>query len=304
MKLSSVLLAAVSVAGLAAGNQVSPRKGQKVGVARGELAINQTPDLGYKELWDLQNMFYTRFKYPNNVNEVESINSTIFSDDVQGRVSDTRNFEGRELNTEYIFGLFVPSDAVSIIGRPGDFQIIQFTANRNIASASTRVNFTFPSFNNVSFPVQIDTWLAWNSERRISQYDVTFRWFAYLLPTLIQSLDRERPEEALKTLVAKVASSICDSHETSCTGENKQYDSRQECYDFLTKEIRVGQGFELGMNTLLCRNIHEHMIKARPGVHCSHIGRDGGGMCDDSISYQTKVEEQYFRNSPWVPETP
>ncbi|KAF2800302.1 hypothetical protein K505DRAFT_264204 [Melanomma pulvis-pyrius CBS 109.77] len=261
----------------------------------------QTPNLGYDELLSLQHQFWNKFKYPNNIKEAESINSTVFSEDVQGRVSDTRNFVGRELNTEYIFGLFTPSDSASIIGRPGDYEIVQFVANKNIAVASTTVQFIFPSFNNISLPVRIDTWLTWNAAREISQYDVTFRWFGYLLKTLILGLNPDDPVKSQTAAVNSMAASICATHTTYCNGTNTQYESQDECYNFLTQDIRVGQSFELGMNTLLCRNVHEIMIKYRPDVHCSHIGKTGGGMCDDSISYETKVQEQYFTNSPWIP---
>jgi hypothetical protein len=107
---------------------------------------------------------------------------------VQGRVSDTRTFVGRELNTEYIFGLFMPSESLSIIGQPYEYEIIQFAAVHNIAAATTRVNFTFPAFNNASLPFVISSWMTWNAAREMTQYDVVFKWFGNLLQTLILSL--------------------------------------------------------------------------------------------------------------------
>lgn len=167
--------------------------------------------------------------------EAQSINSTVFSEDVrfmrllhcehtdthqiQGRVSDTRTFVGRELNTEYIFGLFMPSESLSIIGHPHDYEIIQFAAVRNIAAATTRVNFTFPAFNNVSLPVVISSWMTWNAAREMTQYDVVFKWFGNLFQTLILSLGGS-PEEASMKAVDKIAASICNSHEKYCDGRN------------------------------------------------------------------------------------
>lgn len=258
------------------------------------------PNIGYHELLRLQEKFWNLFAYPNNVKEAMSINSTIFAENVQGRVSDTRNFAGRELNTEYIFGLFIPSKSVSIIGQPGVGQIIQFAANQNIAAASTRVPFNFPQFGNKTLPVVIDTWIAWNDAGEIVQYDATFKWFAHLVQELIFSLDPDH-NRASKAAIGAIVKSICTAHTNHCIGGNKQYEDEAECYDFLTTKIRVGQPFEMGMNTLMCRSLHEHMIKFRPGVHCSHIGKEGGGMCDDGISYAEKVEEQYFTNTPWIP---
>lgn len=108
-------------------------------------------------------------------------------------------------------------------------------------------------------------------------------------------------EEKGKIVVDKIAKSICHSHASYCKGSNVQYTDDTDCYNFLTKQIRVGQSFELGMNTLLCRNVHEIMVKYRPDVHCSHIGKTGGGMCDDLVTYVDKVSEDYFTNSPWLP---
>lgn len=220
---------------------------------------------------------------------------------VQGRVSDTRNFEGRELNTEYIFGLFTPSDSITVIGLPvGPYEILQFTGNQNIASATTRVNFTFPSFRNISLPVTIQTWMAYNEAKEISQYDVTFRWFANLLQELLRTIDSD-PAKAQATARHLIATSICSTHTKYCHGTDKQYDSDQDCYKYLTEEIRFGQSFELGMNTLLCRSVHEIMIKFRPDVHCPHIGKTGGGQCADDYTYTQKVNEALYTNAPWIP---
>ena len=51
----------------------------------------------------------------------------------------------------------MPSDSLSIIENPTGYEVIQFAVVQNIASATTRVNFTFPAFNNISLPVAINT---------------------------------------------------------------------------------------------------------------------------------------------------
>lgn len=193
----------------------------------------------------------------------------------------------------------MPSNSLSIIGNPLDYEIIQFAAVRNIAAATTRVNFTFPAFNNISLPVVINTWMTWNSARQMTQYDVVFKWFGNLLQTLVLSLGGSA-EEASKKTVDKIATSVCNSHARFCNGTNLQYKSWDNCYSFLTKDIRVGQSFELGMNTLMCRSVHELMVRYRPNVHCSHIGPTGGGECDDSVTYIEKATEALNANSPWL----
>lgn len=147
----------------------------------------------------------------------------------------------------------------------------------------------------------IDTWIAWNDAGEIIQYDATFKWFAHLVQELIFSLDPSDHRTAQAKAVGAIINSICTAHTNHCIGGNRQYVDEAECTDFLKNKIRVGQPFEMGMNTLMCRSLHEHMIKFRPDVHCDHIGKTGGGMCDDDTSYEQKVEEQYFTNTPWIP---
>lgn len=185
------------------------------------------------------------------------------------------------------------------------YEIIQFVANQNIASATTRLQFRFPHFGNKTLPVTVDTWLTWNENDEVTQYDVVFRWFANLMDVLIKGLDPSSPETALKKATGAIANSVCESHELYCTKapENRQYDSKADCLNFLTNQTRLGQSFELGMDTLMCRSLHQHMLATRPGVHCPHIGKGGAGMCsdDEAVLYETKSYENYFINSPWIP---
>ena len=44
--------------------------------------------------------FADAFMYPNNTAEASKINSTLFAENIQGRVDLTSTFDGRELNTE------------------------------------------------------------------------------------------------------------------------------------------------------------------------------------------------------------
>ena len=96
----------------------------------------------YDELFALQNRFLDAFLSPQNKNQAAMVNSTIFAENVQGRVDITRTFEGRELNTEYIFGLFAnlaeDQGVFTLLGFPEKYEVVHFAASGNIASASTR----------------------------------------------------------------------------------------------------------------------------------------------------------------------
>jgi hypothetical protein len=220
----------------------------------------------------------------------------------------TRTFDGPELNTEYLFGLFtnlaLNPDVATLLGYPVSYEIVHFTANQNIASASTIIMFNFTIINAV-IPVEIDTWNMWNAEGQVLQYDATFRWFQYLVDTLIGAamplLNATTPQQTIGILQQALSSGICNTHQTYCTGSNQQYSNFTDCFSFLTKTIRFGAAYELGKNTLLCRMVHENMIPFRPEVHCPHIGPSGGGMCVDDATYAQKVLQPYFTNAPFIP---
>jgi hypothetical protein len=195
---------------------------------------------------------------------------------------------------------------MSLIGIPESYEITHFAANGNTASASTTIQFSFPSFG-VTLPVVIDTWNVWDANCRVIQYDATFRWFEYLLETLLQAKNmttRYEEDSSKETVVGSLgdglAASICNVHDTYCTGDLRQYNSTDYCNQFLTKQTRFGAAYEMGRNTLLCRMVHQNLVPSRPDVHCSHIGPTGGGMCCDDSTYAQKVEEQYFRG-PFLP---
>jgi hypothetical protein len=222
---------------------------------------------------------------------------------VQGRVDITRNFDGAELNTEYIFGLFTDPNAVSLIGVPTSYEITEFVAYDRIAAATTVVTYNATTFQRI-VPVTIDTFIAWNDEGKIWQYDATFRWFGYLLDTLLAALASDinatSPGQAREYATKILAESICRTHQNYCTEENQQYDNSEACLHFLTQTTRFGKAHELGQNTLLCRSVHEQMVQWRPHVHCPHIGPSGGGMCTDDQTYAAVVQQKHFTNTPFV----
>ncbi|KAL8919211.1 MAG: hypothetical protein Q9172_005084 [Xanthocarpia lactea] len=266
------------------------------------------PNFTYTQLWELNKRFSDAFIYPANVKEARAINSTLLADDVQGRVDITRTFDGRELNTEYLFGLFAnlaraEAGAITLLGLPLSYEILHFAASQNVVAALTRFQFNFTALNLV-IPVEIDAWNTYNAKGQITQYDATFKhwqWtFEYLIAAAGKKFGTNSTEATVRVLTQTIATSICGTAMQNCNGTNAQYTSREECFNFLTKNIRFGQAYELGRNTLLCRMVHQNMVPFRPDVHCSHIGKTGGGKCDDKTFLQT-VGQGYFTRSPLVP---
>ncbi|KAK3079610.1 hypothetical protein LTS18_004414 [Coniosporium uncinatum] len=281
------------------------------------------PRYTFTELWDLHKAFWDAFIYPNNLAEAAKVNSSIFASNALGRVDVTRTFDGAELNTEYVFGLFAnlgETDGFSLLGTPKTYTITKFAANENLVSSSVIIQFDFRVFNrsvpvqidfrvfNRSVPVQIDTWVTFDSNKQIAQYDSTFHLLDWLFAQLYMVAQKQfkTPNATVtqQVLATDLAFSICKTHDTYCTGASHnytQYGNTKSCMDFLTKDVRFGQTWEMGMNTLLCRMVHENMVRYRPEVHCSHIGPSGGGMCVDDMTYQDKLLEPYFKVDSFLP---
>lgn len=74
--------------------------------------------------------------------------------------------------------------------------------------------------------------------------------------------------------------SICQVHAQFCTGALQQYESMSECQQFLGT-LPLGSTDRGAANSVACRNVHAGLVAFRPDIHCSHIGKTGGGKCTD-----------------------
>lgn len=246
--------------------------------------------------------FFDSFLFPANQIQAKAVNSSFFTENSRGRISLTRNFEGVELNTEYIFGLFSNITQVDflMIGLSQNYTVTNFAHSGDVISGTATVDFFFDQLN-FTLPIQLDIWfrvVPRNDSFAISEYDSSFRNFdrAYDLTNEVvgKALVAQYPQANLtgEQLVKKSAiESICKIHQNYCNGTNQQYESFDECQTFLSG-IRLGKGYEGGRNTIFCRNIHQVMLPFRPDVHCPHIGKTGGDMClDNDTTYFDPIED-------------
>lgn len=154
--------------------------------------------------------------YPKDVVEARMINATIWDENVIGRVDATRDIDGRELNTEYAFGLWseiaLNPSSFTLLGIPETYDITHFTANQNIISASAIVNFNITALHVVN-PVEFLLWATFNKHGQITQYDVTFRYLQWQFDSLMDLGKtvfkvKTRPEVQEKVSAAVYPSSI------------------------------------------------------------------------------------------------
>ncbi|KAL9596661.1 MAG: hypothetical protein Q9219_005656 [cf. Caloplaca sp. 3 TL-2023] len=268
------------------------------------------PNYTYPQLWSLNKKFLDNFIYPASAAQANAINSTLLAEDIQGRIDVTRTFDGRELNTEYLFGLFANlakagPGAVTLLGVPQSYEILHFAASGNVVSSLTRFQFNFTALDNLVVPIIIDSWATYNARGQISQYDATFKYWQWTVDYLFQAAGQKFGTNSTQATVAvlaqAIAKSICQTATKSCAGRNKQYQNNEECMAYLTGKVRFGAAYELGRDTLLCRMVHQNMVPLRPEVHCSHIGKTGGGYCVDDKDYRQTVLDDHFTRAPWVP---
>ncbi len=261
---------------------------------------SQNPTFSQQQLYQLTSNFWNNFMYPKNCAQSQSINSTLLSQNIQGRIDLTRTFVGQELNTEYLFGLFCnlqSGSSFNVLGAPLNWTFTEFVGYGNLVSNTVLVYFNISSVGLVS-PVSIQTYISFDSCGRISQYDAVFKWMDWQFQTVFAAgaalLGTTNATVVQDTLAELLASNICGVAQQYCTGSLQQYSSVEECMGFLTQQVPFGEAWQLGMDTLVCRDMHVNMVPYRPTVHCSHIGPTGGGMCTNDRTYASFVSNPFF----------
>ncbi|KAJ3075757.1 hypothetical protein HDU98_006995 [Podochytrium sp. JEL0797] len=92
----------------------------------------------------------------------------------------------------------------------------------------------------------------------------------------------------------------CKFHTTYCTGTNAQFDTEQECVDFLYSlplySPVCGFGHMLSGNSRVCRSKHQYMAPLSPEIHCAHLSRKNEHCSDDNCGPggDASQTEKYF----------
>ena len=120
---------------------------QDVAPAKRQAAVAQ-PSFSTQDLYGLHKQFFDTFMNPQDATEAKKINSTLLAENVQGKIDVTRTFNGRELNTEYLFGLFANlatnANEISLLGVPISYEILNFVGNQNVVSSQVRYVLPIP----------------------------------------------------------------------------------------------------------------------------------------------------------------
>lgn len=253
----------------------------------------------HEELLTYYQRFWDAFLFPGGLTQLKAVNSSLLAEDVIGRVDVTRTYIGRELNTEYLFGSFSDNtfhpEVTTLLGAPLSHQTTRFATQGYLLSSSELILFNASLFGDV-IPVEVHMWMLFNRQGEIKQYDITFRWFAWLFQDIINLVESTASSMTEKGLLQQLAQEVCQTALKYCTGSMEQYSSHDQCQQFLSNQIRMGAPYEFGRNTLLCRHLHAKILPLRPETHCPHIGPTGGDMCVDDLTYQEVLLQPFFHN--------
>lgn len=307
---ASTLLTVTSAVALPA---TQPTTASTYGCAKapGKYADNDTR---LRTLWA---QFADAVMYPANLKQVKAINSTLLSTDIQGRVDVTNTFDGVELNTAYLFGLYgnIANSGQNKSIDPSPLQDYPLSWEQRAFMGKGDMVFgtvNFQQYNpatNITLPTLVDVYLLFDKCDLIKQYDVRFQrsaWYSDVtsydyVPTVAKKLNIKpeavTPQNINDVVAAGAIKIICPTVMDVCKGANQQYKDLNECNTFL-QTLPVGQAYELGQNTISCRLMHSNMVRLRPDVHCPHLGKTGGGMCIQR-DYSQVTSEKYFK-TPFV----
>ncbi|KAJ4486168.1 hypothetical protein J3R30DRAFT_1464383 [Lentinula aciculospora] len=246
--------------------------------------------LGYKQPIDyLEALEVLGTSYANPASVVDGLILSLLSVDVVGRVDATTTFVGQELNTEYLFGLFLQGadeNTTQLIGTPHSVTVHSSVVDPPIAAVSYTSEMVSSTVN-MTVPLQIDMFIAFDDDMKIVSYDAILRrigeFMAYTAPYLAPQIAKEpntTSTNVTELIELQTATDVCAVSTQYCTSDNQRYESHDMCMSFMTV-LPFGKSWQGGMNTGWCRYIHKNMVKYRPEVHCPHIGPTGGDMCID-----------------------
>ncbi|KAJ3750376.1 hypothetical protein DFH05DRAFT_1387170 [Lentinula detonsa] len=248
--------------------------------------------------------FHSPYRYADPASVIDGIIPSPLSVDVVGRVDATTTFVGQELNTEYLFGLFLQGadeNTTQLIGTPRSVTIQSSVVEPPVAAVSFISEMEFSTVN-MTVPLQIDMFISYDDDMKIVSYDAILRrvgeFMAYTVPYLAPQIAKElnsTTTNVTELIELKTATDVCAVSTQYCTGDNQQYESHDSCMSFMTS-LSFGESWQGGMNTGWCRYIHKNMVKYRPEVHCPHIGPTGGDMCIDR-NYVEVVDTNPFNQT-------
>jgi hypothetical protein len=270
--------------------------------------ITKVPSYTFKQLHKVTTNFLDQMMYPKNIAQAKSIKSTLFSENVIGRIEQVRSFHGREESTEWMFNLFanniIHPDIQALFGDPLSYDVIKFPANENVVAADIIIKLNVTSIG-ITTQLQTIAFFTFEGAGAISEWDATFRYLERNFQYLFVDAGKLMGTDVTGTgnyVTKQLADSICNVESHYCTGSLKQFQSISECTEFMTN-LNFGAADILGYNSLICRMMHQTLVPSRPQRYCPAIGPSGCNFCTNELEleYLQTVTDPLFINYPFVP---
>ncbi|GFZ50808.1 hypothetical protein JCM24511_08566 [Saitozyma sp. JCM 24511] len=272
------------------------------------LALNLvTPTLALSEFACLQivQRFANQFLAPTQIDDARAL----FANDVVGVIDVAGSLQGREAAAEYLFGPFAgvaeQPDVPNLLGLPVGYNVTALIVEHTTLAATIQLDLYYKTLNQ-TFPVEIGGWFVLNDQGEISQFDLTFRRWAWAMDTIVPQLVPQmatlvgsQRSNATLTLQQYLGMAICLASQSSCNGTNQQYSSFAACESFVST-LPVGSWDQLGDNNLACRALHVPLLQYNTSNYCAAIGQSGGDFCT-TRDYLTTVEHPQFTQSFLAP---
>ncbi|KAF8910890.1 hypothetical protein CPB85DRAFT_672135 [Mucidula mucida] len=144
---------------------------------------------------------------------------------------------GVEDNSEFLFELprlLRQTNDVSLVGYPVDATIASLSIQLSVIAASVVFSLYYATLQ-MAIPLQVDMWIAFTDDLRISAYDMNPRRFSealsYVQPKLVPLIVQEmhltdiNQGNVTDVVAKKAATDMCRISDEHCSGVNRQYES-------------------------------------------------------------------------------
>jgi len=222
----------------------------------------------------------------------------LFTQDVRGRVTPVGDFEDFEHSIEYFFSLSPVPQGNAVKGAITGYRIVEFSSQCPEIAAS--VVYLYCSVVDPGSPdhgrplpalKQVAFW-RFDSQGTVAYYDA---WIPNL-HSWVELTNGGAPVSDPQFQASSITQ-ICTLTQLRCHGENRQWDSIEQCIADLSQKP-YGNYDEAWGDNIACRSIHLVLTQVRPDVHCPHVGPTGGGKCVNAPYAERYFSDESLFGSP------
>ncbi|CAK1361839.1 hypothetical protein CB0940_02835 [Cercospora beticola] len=258
---------------------------------------SKLPDYAKRNLQTIREI-YNLTVYPNNAQIVaqgaSAVPPHLFADQATGRVSPVGNFTGFDDSIEYFFSL-APTPQGSNGVAFYRSEVLEFTSGCPEVAASLvyfRAGHVDPQTLELDTTKPVST-LSQVAFWRFDDDGKVLKYHAWI-PNLEAWTNAANGIDFGNPLVQNgTTQQLCAGIQQTCTGENQQYTSTEDCIAQLSAKP-FGSFDEAWGDNVVCRVIHVILTKVRPQVHCPHVGPLGGSPPDNWKCVNIDYSEEYF----------